>query len=102
MTLLVTLFLVMVNIFNTVNAKAPPANGLTAISAWLLTCILFIFGALLAYAFILYKMRKLKDSFSKAGTLIQELQKYDNAFLFTFPGLFIAFNAIYWPLALNG
>ncbi|QQP40151.1 Gammaaminobutyric acid receptor subunit deltalike, partial [Caligus rogercresseyi] len=40
MGLLVMLFLVLVNIFNT-------AEGLTAIEAWMLACILFVFGALI-------------------------------------------------------
>ena len=46
MGLLVTLFLVLVNIFNTVTTNTPKAEGLTAIEAWMLSCILFVFGAL--------------------------------------------------------
>ena len=46
MSLLVTLFLVLVNIFNTVTTNTPKAEGLTAIEAWMLACILFVFGAL--------------------------------------------------------
>ena len=65
MALLVTLFLVLVNIFNTVTTNTPKvkhlfvsnylcrqihfakAEGLTAIEAWMLACILFVFGALI-------------------------------------------------------
>ena len=46
MALLVTLFLVLVNIFNNVTTNTPKAEGLTAIEAWMLACILFVFGAL--------------------------------------------------------
>ena len=46
MGLLVTLFLVLVNIFNTVTTNTPKAEGLTAIEAWMLACILFVCGAL--------------------------------------------------------
>jgi len=53
MALLVTLFLVLVNIFNTVTTNTPKAEGLTAIEAWMLSCILFVFGALVEYALIL-------------------------------------------------
>merc|ERR1712113_151846 len=53
MALLVTLFLVLVNIFNTVTTNTPKAEGLTAIEAWMLSCILFVFGALVEYAIIL-------------------------------------------------
>ena len=47
MTLLITVFLVLVNIFNTVTTNTPKAEGLTAIEAWMLACILFVFGALI-------------------------------------------------------
>lgn len=53
MALLVTLFLVLVNIFNTVTTNTPKAEGLTAIEAWMLSCILFVFGCLIEYAVIL-------------------------------------------------
>merc|ERR1719384_2871191 len=54
MALLVTLFLVLVNIFNTVTTNTPKAEGLTAIEIWMLSCILFVFGALIVYAVLLY------------------------------------------------
>ena len=47
MALLVTLFLVLVNIFNTVTTNTPKAEGLTAIEAWMLACILFVFGEII-------------------------------------------------------
>ena len=62
MALLITLFLVLVNIFNTVTTNTPKAEGdqhcsiekwifnvstgLTAIETWMLSCLLFVFGAL--------------------------------------------------------
>merc|ERR1719151_333878 len=55
MGLLVTLFLVLVNIFNTVTTNTPKAEGLTAIEAWMLACILFVCGALFEYAAILFR-----------------------------------------------
>ena len=44
MALLITLFLVLVNIFNNVTTNSPKAEGLTAIEIWMLACILFVFG----------------------------------------------------------
>merc|ERR1712183_735790 len=55
MALLITLFLVLVNIFNNVTTNTPKAEGLTAIEAWMLACILFVFGALIEYAAILFR-----------------------------------------------
>merc|ERR1719270_2865054 len=57
MTLLVTVFLVLVNIFNTITTNIPKAEGLTAIEAWGIVCVLFVFGALVEYAGILLQMK---------------------------------------------
>ncbi|XP_023327258.1 glycine receptor subunit alpha-2 [Eurytemora carolleeae] len=57
MTLLITVFLVLVNIFNTITTNIPKAEGLTAIEAWVIVCVLFVFGALVEYAGILLKMK---------------------------------------------
>ena len=56
MAMLITLFLVLINIFNTVTSNSPNVEGMTAIAAWMLACIFFVFGALLAYALILIDM----------------------------------------------
>ena len=58
MAMLITLFLVLINIFNIVTSNSPNVEGMTAIAAWMLACILFVFGALLAYAFILWRKKK--------------------------------------------
>ena len=55
MALLVTLFLVLVNIFNTVTTNTPKAEGLTAIEIWMLSCLLFVFGALVGKDMLNYK-----------------------------------------------
>merc|ERR1719458_661366 len=122
MALLVTLFLVLVNIFNTVTTNTPKAEGLTAIEAWMLACILFVFGALIEYAAILFKKQKYvsgqhrvnlkivcKENFkyevqerspaNQAVTMQQLAEEYwriDKFFLKVFPTLFIIFNIIYW------
>ena len=52
MALLVTLFLVLVNIFNSVTGNAPKAEGLTAVETWVLFIInpimIFIINIVLA------------------------------------------------------
>ena len=53
MTILVTVFLCLVNIFNSITSKIPKADGLTAIEAFIIICIIFVFGALMGkYKFI--------------------------------------------------
>ena len=55
MTLLVTLFLVLTNIFNKIPATSPKVDGFSALTVWVLSCILFVFGALVGYAGILFR-----------------------------------------------
>merc|ERR1711953_1396764 len=57
MTLLITIFLVLVNIFNTITTNIPKAEGPTAIEAWVMVCVLFVFGALVEYAAILLQLK---------------------------------------------
>ena len=47
MALLITLFLVLVNIFNAITTDSPKADGLNALQAWVIACIFFIFGKIL-------------------------------------------------------
>merc|ERR1719400_1042689 len=120
MALLVTLFLVLVNIFNNVTTNTPKAEGLTAIEAWMLACILFVFGALIEYAAILFKKQRYvsgqhrmnikivcKDNFKyevqeravnavSVQQLAEEYWRIDKFFLISFPILFFVFNIIYW------
>lgn len=96
MALLVTLFLVLVNIFNTTTTNSPKADGLNAMQSWVICCIFFVFGALFEYAIILLQMkiktfRKLPESMQKDETC-----KMDVAVLIAFPVVFLIFNIAYW------
>ena len=52
MAMLITLFLVLINIFNIVTTNSPNVEGMTAIAAWMLVCIFFVFFALVGLVFI--------------------------------------------------
>ena len=67
MTLLVTIFLVLINIFNTIQTNSPKAEGLTAIEAWVIACIIFVFGALGEYTVILLKIKLKKLNSSRTS-----------------------------------
>ena len=58
MALLVTLFLVLINIFNSVRERAPISSSLNALDLYIVVCIFLIFGALMEYAAILFLLSK--------------------------------------------
>ena len=102
MILLVTIFLVLVNIFNTVTTNSPKVQGLTAIGVWMLVCILFVFGALVEFAVVLFKhMRAANSQYStNSKQEIEEYAKMEKLFVIILPILFLIFNIIYWPYYL--
>ena len=63
MALLITLFLVLINIFNGVKADAPASKRLNAVDLYLVVCIFLVFAALVEYSVILYIQKKVKKPF---------------------------------------
>ena len=57
MGVLVTIFLVLINIFNNVKGNAPVPTSLNAVDLYLIICIFIVFLALLEYAIVLFKER---------------------------------------------
>jgi len=100
MALLVTLFLVLVNIFNTTTTNSPKADGLNAMQSWVICCIFFVFGALFEYAIILLQM-KIKTFRKLAASMVKdETCAMDVAVLIAFPCVFLIFNFVYWAAFL--
>ena len=87
---------------------------MTAIAAWMLVCIFFVFGALVGYAYLLWKKkksclkrkrsRKMTDEETKVRQILKEdyRSRVDDVFLVVFPIMFLVFNLIYWPMCLKG
>jgi len=116
MTLIVMILLVLVNIMNNATTNTPTTECLTALGAWMVASILFVFGALVEYAAILFKKQQkmnlqiiceknnefeLQKSFTASQAVgVQELEdKYrriDKFCFLSFPLFFIVFNGIYW------
>ncbi|TRY77326.1 hypothetical protein TCAL_06961 [Tigriopus californicus] len=107
MSMLITLFLVLVNIFGNITSTMPNTEGVTAISGWMIVCIFFVFGALCCYAFLLWKMkptfylkkheRTPEDIKSKHWQRV----KFDDWCFMIFPIVFVLFNIAYWAICLN-
>ena len=119
MGLLITLLLVLINLFNSV--KVPPATSPSALDIWILSCIFFVTLALAAYASLLYLKKaasfckqqainsEVKTVFEtrpglpktqpikmKQDQLDNKVDWLDRCFLKIFPLIFIVFNLIYW------
>ena len=119
MGLLVTIFLVLINIFNGAKSSAPVSAELNAEDLYLVFCIGQVFLALVEYSVILYiekrsnpctaikpKSATLSTSMghmTKVQTLFLKYSfrtKLDAASFVTFPVLFIVFNITYWAVYL--
>ena len=74
-TLLLTSFLVLVNIFNAVLESAPKSDGLTALEIWVICCIINVFGVLAEYALLLKMI--LTNKTRKAKENLQSLMDLD-------------------------
>ena len=114
MALLITLILVLVNMFGTVIDKRPPTNS-TVLDIWMIGCLLFVFGSLMAYAALLFHQRfhigknlistvKTVHPADKHSTNIgikdssDNYKQWDQYFLIAFPLVTFMFNLIYWPI----
>eukprot|EP00091_Calanus_sinicus_P010190 TRINITY_DN23765_c0_g1_i1.p1 TRINITY_DN23765_c0_g1~~TRINITY_DN23765_c0_g1_i1.p1 ORF type:complete len:130 (-),score=15.29 TRINITY_DN23765_c0_g1_i1:423-812(-) len=107
--LLATLLLILVNIFNTVIINTPKSESLTAIQSWVLTCLLFVFGAFIEFAGILLRKQMRSSGLCKEKYLVNEA----TAEAVVFVGLYKFFlesvslvcfcssNIIYWFMLLT-
>ena len=101
MTLLVTLFLVLINIFLNITSTSPESESMTSMSLWVITCLLFVFGALFEYACILWvKYNNFKKDLPNDEKIQRILKQTDFIFLIIFPLLFLLFNIFYWWILL--
>ena len=110
--LLVTIFLVLVNIFNRVQSNAPVSKSLNAVDLYLIVCIGHVFLALSEYAIVLFlakhnrgiktetrnNMKRDSTRFGislKQESVGQQNTKLDKMSLIVFPFCFIVFNIAY-------
>ncbi|XP_023323016.1 acetylcholine-gated ion channel acc-4 isoform X2 [Eurytemora carolleeae] len=122
MSLLVILFLVIINVFNNVRSNAPSAasSRLNAIDKFIITCIFSIFSTIIEYAIILsilclrpekkpgetlYTFEngdngQFKPSIKARLSWVLENPRIFDAFsIIIFPTFFFFFNIHYWFIA---
>ena len=112
MALLITLILVLVNMFVSVIEKRPPAKA-TVLDIWMLACLIFVSGAVIAYAALLLQQRfHLSKKYGSKVKVVEPADKqspdiakttydykqWDKYFLIGFPLAALTFNLIYWPV----
>ena len=117
MALLVMIFLILINTFNSVKQDAPSSRTLNAVDFYLLFCIGNVFMALFEYAVVLFRERngaqhyrygetKSKYPSTRKGDKgmpvwdvplkVSSMNKLDLYSLALFPAVFICFNVIYY------
>ena len=93
MGLLITLFLVLVNLFISITTNTPNTKSLTSISTWVLACITFVQGAVLEYGgILLFKYFSISNFGSKV------LRRVDLLSLILSIVTFLTFNVVYWMI----
>ena len=99
MGMIVTLHLISVNVYNSVNA---PANrGFSYIEVWMFGAHCPIFMALFEYGLVLYlkKIASPNDSGSKEK-LDEKIKKFDFIMMAVSFVFFVLFSSIYWIIVL--
>jgi len=112
MSLLVILFLVIINVFNNVRASAPSAasSKLNSIDKFMMSCIFWIFSAIVEYAMILsiYTLGLDQNSYQinrahpglcgRLHMVFNNPRLLDLISILTFSSLFFLYNLYYWVL----
>lgn len=95
--MLITILLVLINIFMNVIYTAPVSGGINGLQLWILSCILFVALALVEYAIILW-MKKREDATKLSPPkTAKPMQRpiLDDFAIIVVPSLFIIFVIVY-------
>ena len=100
MGMIVTLYLISANVYNSVDA--PKNRGFSYIEIWMLGTQFPILLALIEYGFVLYmkKVTKVSDE-NYTNNYEEEIKKLDLVTMLVSFGCFIMFSFIYCIVALN-
>jgi len=112
MSLLVILFLVIINVFNNVRSNAPSSGStkLNAIDGFIMTCIFMIFSAIIEYALILsiftlkldeieYNINTVKPNIrDRICMILKNPRKLDLLSIILFSSCFSLYNFNYWVI----
>ena len=96
--MIVTLHLISVNVYNSVNA---PANrGFSYIEVWMFGAHCPIFMALFEYGIVLYLKKTLPNDSGSKEKLDEKIKKFDFIMMAVSFIFFVLFSSIYWIIVL--
>ena len=101
MGLLITIFLIITNIYNSVNA--PKSRGLSFIEIWIIGIDFQILGAILEYSYVilLKTQSAVSPMYNNSNTQKDRLKLIDRYALMTNLAYFIIFQCTFWILAFS-
>ena len=118
MALLITVLLVAVNLFGSEIQTQPPSQYPTYLNIWMMICIIFVCGALFAYALLMFqqKIKRVKYKITQVNPVSSSADTkniknivpkhayswdWDMYCLVIFPSAFLLFNLLYWPIVFE-
>ena len=107
MGLLITLYLIMMNTYSSVQGTGPQDRGIGVIEIWGIGCQFCIFIAMIEYSIILFKLKsehevgcnlEYKNKKIMGGKCCKNhrFQSWDHWCLVLIPIFFLLFNIIFW------
>ena len=100
MGLLITIFLIITNIYNSVNA--PKTRGLSFIEIWIIGIDFQILGAILQYSYvILLNNQAVSPMYTNVPNQKDRLKLIDRYALLASLAYFITFQCTFWILAFS-
>ena len=100
MGMVVTIYLISANVYNSVDA--PKDRGFSYIEIWMIGSQFPILLALLEYGFVLYLKKVVKlSNLDKAKIFDEKIKMLDMATMIFNFCFFVIFTLIYWIVALN-
>ena len=102
LSLVLTLFLCMINTLNSVTTDSPKANSSsTALVKWVIICLIFLLLAILEYSWVLTASMRAKKRRVSCVTMTKMTKKFkpfdlDRVMVLVYPVLFILTAVVFW------
>ena len=102
LSLVLTLFLCMINTLNSVTTDSPKANSSsTALVKWVIICLIFLLLAMLEYSWVLTASMRANKRRVSSVTMTKMTKKFkpfdlDRVMVLVYPVLFMVTAVVFW------